>query len=131
MNLFAEIVDGLKLFSQKAQFKYLTCFWIRIWSIPLTLSWRRFLLCRNKSIDLQSKSMDWFLYDRDFRRERVKPTSQMLSYETILKPLTYFLQMHLSLPTENTRKPYGFLMFSVGRERCIGSKWVNIKLHSD
>ena len=23
--------------------------------------------------DLQSKSMDWFLYDRDLRQERVKP----------------------------------------------------------
>ena len=27
---------------------------------------------RNQSIDLQSKSMDWFLYDRDLRNERVK-----------------------------------------------------------
>ena len=26
----------------------------------------------NQSIDLQSKSMDWFLYDRDVRHERVK-----------------------------------------------------------
>ena len=25
----------------------------------------------NQSIDLQSKSMDWFLYDRDLRHERV------------------------------------------------------------
>ena len=30
------------------------------------------LLYRNQSIDLQSKLMDWFLYDRDFRYERVK-----------------------------------------------------------
>ena len=27
---------------------------------------------RNQSIDLRSKSMDWFLYDRDLRHERVK-----------------------------------------------------------
>ena len=27
---------------------------------------------RNQSIDLQSKSMDWFLYDRDLCREGVK-----------------------------------------------------------
>ena len=27
---------------------------------------------RNQSIDLQSKSMDRFLYDRDLRHERVK-----------------------------------------------------------
>ena len=26
----------------------------------------------NQSIVLLSKSMDWFLYDRDFRHERVK-----------------------------------------------------------
>ena len=28
----------------------------------LTLPWRKSLLYRNQSIDLQSKSMDWFLY---------------------------------------------------------------------
>ena len=27
---------------------------------------------RNQWIDLLSKSMDWFLYDRDLRHERVK-----------------------------------------------------------
>ena len=27
---------------------------------------------RNQSIDLQSKSKDWFLYDNGFRHERVK-----------------------------------------------------------
>ena len=38
----------------------------------LTLSWRRSLSYKNQSIDLQSKSMDWFLYGRDLRLERVK-----------------------------------------------------------
>ena len=38
----------------------------------LTLSRRRFLSYRNQSIDLQFKSADWFLYDRDVRRERVQ-----------------------------------------------------------
>ena len=38
----------------------------------LTLSCRRSLSYRNQSIDLQSKSMGWFLYDRDLRHERVK-----------------------------------------------------------
>ena len=45
------------------------------WSIlqtPLTLSWWRSLSYRNQSIDMQSKSMDWFLYDRHQRNERVK-----------------------------------------------------------
>ena len=31
--------------------------------------------CRNHSIDLQSKSMDWFLYGRDLRNERVNKLS--------------------------------------------------------
>ena len=38
----------------------------------LTLLGRRSLSYRNQSIDLQSKSMDWFLQDRDLRHERVK-----------------------------------------------------------
>ena len=37
----------------------------------LTLSWRRPLSYRNKSIDLLGKSMDWFLYDNGLRPERV------------------------------------------------------------
>ena len=37
----------------------------------LTLSWWRSLSYRNQSTDLQSKSMDWFLYDRDICHERV------------------------------------------------------------
>ena len=37
----------------------------------LTLSRRRPLSYRNQSTDLQSKSMDWFLYDRGLRHERV------------------------------------------------------------
>ena len=40
--------------------------------VRLTLSWRRSLSYRNHSIDLLSKSMDWFLCDRDLCRERVK-----------------------------------------------------------
>ena len=35
--------------------------------ISVTLSWRRSLLYRNQSIDLQSKLMDWFLHDTDLR----------------------------------------------------------------
>ena len=37
----------------------------------LTLSWRSSLSYRNKSINLHSKSIDWFPYDRDLRHERV------------------------------------------------------------
>ena len=38
----------------------------------LTLSWQMSLSCRNQSIDLQCKSMGWFLYDRDLRHEKFK-----------------------------------------------------------
>ena len=38
----------------------------------LTLSWRGPLSYRNQSIDLHSKSMDWFLYDDGLCHERVK-----------------------------------------------------------
>ena len=40
--------------------------------VGLTLSRRRPLSYRNQSIDLQSKSMNWFLYDNGLRHERVK-----------------------------------------------------------
>ena len=40
--------------------------------LQLTPSWWRSLLYRNQSIDLHSKSMDWLLYNSDFRHERVK-----------------------------------------------------------
>ena len=42
------------------------------WSKSLNVSWRRSLSYRNQSVDLQSKSLDWFLYDRDFHHERIK-----------------------------------------------------------
>ena len=38
----------------------------------LAFSWRRALSFRNQTIDLLSKSMDWFLCDRDLRHQRVK-----------------------------------------------------------
>ena len=45
----------------------------------LTLSWRRPLLYSNQSIDLDSKSMDWFLYDNGLRHERVKYSPKALN----------------------------------------------------
>ena len=38
----------------------------------LNVSWRRSLSYRKQSIDFQSKSMDWFLHDRNLRHEKVK-----------------------------------------------------------
>ena len=40
-------------------------------NILLTFSWRRSLSYRDQSTDLQSKSMDWYLHDRDLHYERV------------------------------------------------------------
>ena len=61
------------------------------WNIPhrltiklyklLTLSWRGLLSYRNQSIDLQSKSMDWFLYGNGLRYEKFKPFSPDLMKE--------------------------------------------------
>ena len=36
----------------------------------LALSWQWSLWCRNQSIDLRRKSMDWLLYGRNLRHER-------------------------------------------------------------
>ena len=43
-------------------------------STGLTLSWRMSLSYRNQFINLQTKSMDWFQYNRHLRHERVKLT---------------------------------------------------------
>ena len=45
----------------------------------LTLSWRRSLSYRNQFIDLQNKSMDWFLYDIGLRHERGKSNYLLLN----------------------------------------------------
>ena len=46
--------------------------------MSLTFSLWRLLSYRNQSIDLQSKSMDWFLYDNGLRHETVKYTKKVL-----------------------------------------------------
>ena len=40
----------------------------------INLSWRRSVSYKNQSIDLQSKSINWFLYDMNLYHERVKRT---------------------------------------------------------
>ena len=50
----------------------------------LTLSWRRSISYRNQSIDLGSKSMDWFLYDNGLRHERVKITTVSFNYQAVI-----------------------------------------------
>ena len=50
----------------------------------LTPSWQSFLSRRNNSIDLQSKSMDWFLYDSDVRHEKVKLLQILEDYSNLI-----------------------------------------------
>ena len=49
------------------------------------LRWRS-LSYRNQSIDLQSKAVDWFLYDTDFRHERVNSLLVFLFLEFQVLP---------------------------------------------
>ena len=58
--------------------------WIHASSKAWTLSRRRFLSYRNQSIDLFCKSMDWFLYNRDFCHERFKTLFIHIHRESIL-----------------------------------------------
>ena len=59
----------------------------------LTLSWRRPLSYRNHSIDLQSKSVDWFLYDSDLHHERAKMAIlQDLVIEYEISELLFFIK---------------------------------------
>ena len=43
---------------------------------PFNFHERRPLAYRNQSIDLQGKSLDWFLYGRDLHHERVNGLSK-------------------------------------------------------
>ena len=67
--------------------------------VCLTLSWRRPLTYRNKSIDLQSKSMDWFLYDNDLRHERVECNLVWYLDSTVIY-CCFLLPVHLSWAKE-------------------------------
>ena len=51
---------------------------------------------RNQSIDLRSKSMDWFLYDNGLRHERVNSLlSIMLVLQTQIPTVFDIYQNHL------------------------------------
>ena len=45
---------------------------VQLRSLPLTFYDGSPMAYRNQSTDLQGKSMDWFLYDRDFHHKRVR-----------------------------------------------------------
>ena len=104
----------------------------------LTLSWRRPLSYRNQSIDLLSKSMDWFLYDNSFRHERVK-----VNYENTRA--MYEICSELTIKTPEWRHWRRFGVFIVSFEQIsyivlvfhcwhwtrkywLGKLWITYKL---
>ena len=60
----------------------------------LTLSWRRSLSYRNQSTDFLGKSIDWFLYNKDPRYERV---NWMQADGSLLTHWTLFVWNMLSI----------------------------------
>ena len=71
VDKFVKLLKVSKSFTISSQLSLWNCY-KRVFRILFTLSWRSSLSSGNQSIHLWSKSMDWFLYDRDLRHERVK-----------------------------------------------------------
>ena len=72
--LLLKIIQSIIVkFSSKGLIKVVAsaCITIVTSLFDLTRSWQRSLLYRNQCIDWLCKPMDWFLYDRDLRPERV------------------------------------------------------------
>ena len=75
------------------------------WDLQNTVSSRRLLSCRNQSIELLCKSIDWYLCDRNLCYKRVKLTSSENYSKVIMKTLkgmsnnfsNNFIGQHLSI----------------------------------
>ena len=91
INLYEVCSKVGKSFLRKGQFCLVIDF-VKVARLlcRLTLPWRRYLSYRNQSIDLLYKSINWFLYDRDLRHERVKHIFFVQCYHVIL-PLQHWL----------------------------------------
>ena len=83
-----------------------------LFMIPLTLSWRGSLSYRNQSTDFLWKSMDCFLYGRDFHHGRV-------NWLVIINPPNL---LNFTVFGNNSHFPAGNYMFKVNngntRTRC-------------
>ena len=66
--------------SHRALLETLFCYF----ALALTFSWQRSLSYRNQSIALQSKSVDWVLYERNLRHKRVTCVKIFKENQTIL-----------------------------------------------
>ena len=68
--------------------------WIEWWNdwyeLPLTLSWRRPLSYRNQSINLESKSIDWFLYKWDSVMKEVQKKDRQEQINYFLDKVQHF-----------------------------------------
>ena len=72
LNLVDEMFSKRLNFDMQCKIIF-TTFEVWVWQgFYLILSWWRPLSYRNQSTELQSKSMDWFLYDSGLRHERVR-----------------------------------------------------------
>ena len=64
-------ITNIRRIVKQQYFHKTVCKNLELWPI-LTLSRPMSLSHTNQSIDLHNKSMDWFLYDRKIRHEKVK-----------------------------------------------------------
>ena len=79
----------LRLLAKKIFLKY-----------SLTLSWRRFLSYRNQYINLQNKSIDWFLHYRDLCPESVThPDMEVVYSGRKKKSVITFMNVNNPLPS--------------------------------
>ena len=64
----------------------------------MTVPWRRSLSYRNQASDRQSKSINWFLYDRDLRHQRVNGVSinQIVQFSISLECIKKLLYISIS-----------------------------------
>ena len=94
----------------------------------LTLSRRRPLSYRNQSIDLQSKSIDWFLYDNGLRLERVK--CNIFEYKITIYGDKFFFIITAGIKefkTATHTKECSLFSFTVSRAPCVFVLLVNKK----
>ena len=75
----------IKIFSTCQKYFLLKTYNTKSQTLRKELLKQRSLSYRNQSIDLQRKSMDWFLYDRDLRHERVKESVKYIWWRYVAK----------------------------------------------
>ena len=77
---------------------------IQFCCVLLTISWWRSLSYRNQSNDLLSKSVNWFLCDRDLYHESFKTLPNIKS-GTFLQPLHLFPSLYYVCNTTQSHSP--------------------------